>query len=84
MNLKEPYSAGIHLILPWQRMMKFDKTARYLDFDDLDLFTTDQASIVLDATVVYRIRFVFNESNVKKRMTMITFHQLLNKAEVES
>lgn len=58
MNLKEPYSAGIHVILPWQQMVKFDKTARYLTFDDLDVFTTDAASVVLDAAVVYRIRYV--------------------------
>jgi len=56
MNLKYPYSAGVYLILPWSRMIKFDKTARYLNFDDLTVFTTDQASIILDATIVYRIR----------------------------
>jgi regulator of protease activity HflC (stomatin/prohibitin superfamily) len=56
MNLKSPYSAGVYLILPWENMVKFDKTARYLDFNDLTIFTTDQASIILDATVVYRIR----------------------------
>jgi regulator of protease activity HflC (stomatin/prohibitin superfamily) len=57
MNLKDPYSAGVYLILPWETMIKFDKTARYLDFNDLAIFTTDQASIVLDATIVYRIRY---------------------------
>jgi regulator of protease activity HflC (stomatin/prohibitin superfamily) len=56
MNLKSPYSAGVHLILPWERMIRFDKTARYLNFNDLTIFTTDQASIILDATVIYRIR----------------------------
>jgi regulator of protease activity HflC (stomatin/prohibitin superfamily) len=56
MNLKSPYSAGVYLILPWENMIKFDKTARYLNFNDLTVFTTDQASIILDATVVYRIR----------------------------
>jgi regulator of protease activity HflC (stomatin/prohibitin superfamily) len=56
MNLKHPYSAGVHIILQWQKMIKFDKIARYLDFDDLTVFTTDQASIILDATLVYRIR----------------------------
>jgi len=56
MNLKDPYSAGVYIILPWKRMVKFDKTARYLNFNDLAIFTTDQASIILDATVVYRIR----------------------------
>ncbi|UJR35533.1 hypothetical protein I4U23_028287 [Adineta vaga] len=56
MNLKEPYSAGVYLILPWQNMVIFDKTARYLNFKDLTIFTTDQASIILDATIVYRIR----------------------------
>ncbi len=58
MNLKHPYTAGVYIILPWQRMIKFDKTARYLNFDDLPIFTTDQASVVLDATVVYRIRYI--------------------------
>lgn len=58
MDLKHPYSAGVYIILPWERMIKFDKTARYLDFDDLTIFTTDQASIILDATVVYRIRYI--------------------------
>ena len=57
MNLKEPYSAGVYLILPWQRMITFDKTARYLEFTDLTVFTTDQASIIMDAAVVYRIRY---------------------------
>lgn len=56
MDLKNPYTAGVYVILPWERMVKFDKTARYLNFDDLTIFTTDQASIILDATVVYRIR----------------------------
>ncbi len=56
MNLKNPYSAGVYLILPWEKMLTFDKTARYLNFNNLAVFTTDQASIVLDATVVYRIR----------------------------
>ncbi|CAF1494045.1 unnamed protein product [Adineta steineri] len=56
MNLKNPYSAGVHVILPWETMIKFDKTARYLNFNDLTIFTTDQASIILDATIVYRIR----------------------------
>lgn len=64
MDLKHPYSAGVHLILPWERMIKFDKTARYLNFDDLTVFTTDQASVIVDVTVVYRIRFVDeNETN---------------------
>jgi regulator of protease activity HflC (stomatin/prohibitin superfamily) len=58
MNLKSPYSAGVYLILPWETMVKFDRTARYLNFNDLAVFTTDQASIVLDATVVYRIRYI--------------------------
>ena len=57
MNLKEPYSAGVYLILPWQRMIMFDKTARYLEFNDLTIFTTDQASIIMDAAIVYRIRY---------------------------
>jgi len=57
MNLKDPYSAGVYLILPWEEMIKFDKTARYLNFNDLTVFTTDQASIILDATIVYRIRY---------------------------
>ena len=57
MNLKHPYTAGVYLILPWERMIKFDKTARYLNFNDLTIFTTDQASIILDAAVVYRIRY---------------------------
>ena len=56
MNLKSPYSAGVYLILPWETMVKFDKTARYLDFKDLTVFTTDQASVILDVTIVYRIR----------------------------
>ncbi|CAF0865160.1 unnamed protein product [Adineta ricciae] len=56
MNLKEPYSAGVYLILPWQRMITFDKIARYQNFKDLTIFTTDQASVILDATIVYRIR----------------------------
>ncbi|CAF1602733.1 unnamed protein product [Rotaria magnacalcarata] len=56
LDLKHPYSNGIHIILPWKRMVKFDKTARYLNFDDLAIFTTDQASIVLDTSIVYRIR----------------------------
>ncbi|CAF3386755.1 unnamed protein product [Rotaria sp. Silwood1] len=56
MDLKHPYSTGVYLILPWKKMVKFDKTARYLIFDDLTIFTTDQASVILDATIVYRIR----------------------------
>ena len=56
MDLKHPYTTGIHIILPWQRMVKFDKIARYLTFEDLTIFTTDQASIILDAQIVYRIR----------------------------
>jgi len=56
MDLKNPYSTGVHLISPWKRMVKFEKTARYLIFDDLAIFTTDQASVILDATIVYRIR----------------------------
>ena len=56
MNLKEPYSAGVYVILPWQRMITFDKIARYQNFEDLTIFTTDQASVILDATIVYRIR----------------------------
>lgn len=56
MDLKHPYSAGVYLILPWKRMKKFDRTARYLKFDDLTIFTTDQASVIIDAVVVYRIR----------------------------
>jgi hypothetical protein len=58
MNLKHPYSAGVYVILPWEKMLTFDKTARYLNFNDLTIFTTDQASIILDATVVYRIRYI--------------------------
>jgi regulator of protease activity HflC (stomatin/prohibitin superfamily) len=58
MNLKHPYSAGVYVILPWEKMLTFDRTARYLDFNDLTIFTTDQASIILDATVVYRIRYI--------------------------
>ena len=61
MDLKNPYSAGVYLILPWQRMIRFDKTARYLNFNGLTIFTTDQASIILDASVVYRIRYRFRE-----------------------
>jgi hypothetical protein len=57
MDLKNPYSVGVYVILPWQRMIKFDKIARYLNFNDLTVFTTDQASIILDATIVYRIRY---------------------------
>ncbi|CAF0720903.1 unnamed protein product [Rotaria sordida] len=56
MDLKHPYLTGVYLILPWKRMIKFDKTARYLNFDSLTIFTTDQASVILDATIVYRIR----------------------------
>ncbi|CAF2528561.1 unnamed protein product [Rotaria sp. Silwood2] len=56
MDLKHPYSTGVYLILPWKTMVKFDKTARYLNFHDLTIFTTDQASVILDATIVYRIR----------------------------
>ncbi|CAF3479726.1 unnamed protein product, partial [Rotaria sp. Silwood2] len=57
MDLKHPYSTGVYLILPWKTMVKFDKTARYLNFHDLTIFTTDQASVILDATIVYRIRY---------------------------
>lgn len=58
MDLKHPYLAGVHFILPWQRMVKFDKIARYLNFKDLTVFTTDQASVILDVAVVYRIRYI--------------------------
>ncbi|CAF3372138.1 unnamed protein product [Rotaria socialis] len=56
LDLKHPYSNGVHIILPWERMVRFDKTARYLNFNDFAIFTTDQASIVLEASIVYRIR----------------------------
>ncbi len=56
MDLKHPYSAGVYVILPWKKMVTFDKIARYLTFNELTIFTTDQASIILDATIVYRIR----------------------------
>ena len=58
MDLKHPYSAGFHIILPWEEMITFDKTARYLEFDRSSIFTTDQASVILDAAVVYRVRYV--------------------------
>ncbi|CAF0741330.1 unnamed protein product [Didymodactylos carnosus] len=56
MDLKNPYSSGVYILLPWQRFVYFDKTSRYMQFDELTVFTTDKASIILDAAIVYKIR----------------------------